>query len=131
MKREKFFLFTKQYLLFSAGGIGVFGYEILVTVLLTELFHLWHMYSYAISLITGITLLFFYHSYITFKKTKHLPTKIFRYIITYSLTYLLSWILVLFTTQKIKIHYLLSIGMIAILLSFITYHINKKWTFRT
>ena len=116
-----------SYLLFALGGLLVFLYEILITIILTEFFKMWVMYSYALALLSGLVLLYFYHSYITFS-ISHSSDNLLRFFLLYLCTYIIAWIIVLSATN-FGLHYVSSIFIVSILLSVINYHANKKWVF--
>lgn len=118
----------KRYAFFCIGGISVFLIEVIMTIILTEFFHIWHMYSYALSLILGLVILFAYHSFITFENLRNILNNFSRFTAVYFSSYIASWILVLIITH-LGLHYIISIIIISISLSIFTYKINKKWVF--
>ena len=52
---------------FFYGGMINYGLKIGLTILLTEIFKIWYLMSYAISLFTTIIFSFFYNAYITYQ----------------------------------------------------------------
>ena len=116
-----------SYFLFAWGGIVTFLYELIVTIILTEFFDWWVMYSYAFALISGLGLLFLYHSYVTFSIKLH-SWRLIKFVSLYGCLYIVAWILV-WTATKMGYHYLPSIIIISILLSLASYEVNKKWVF--
>ncbi|PIN87576.1 hypothetical protein COV12_03070 [Candidatus Woesearchaeota archaeon CG10_big_fil_rev_8_21_14_0_10_32_24] len=120
---------SPRFLIFSFGGTIVFLYEILATILLTEFLGVWHMYSYAFALISGLILLLLFHTYVTFGHNCLKLKCIRRFLITYGFAYLISWPLVLSLTQM-GLHYLVSIIVISAMISLASYYFNKNWVFK-
>jgi len=94
-----------QFTVFLIGGIAVFLYELLLTIILTEFFGVWFIYSYIISLFTGLVFLFIYHCYITFDQKKIDLIQMEKFLINYIIMYFFSFFLVLIVTSN-GIHYL-------------------------
>lgn len=118
-----------EFITFSLGGLVIFLYELLLTVVLTELFGIWFMYSYFFALLTGLGFLFLFHFYITFNMKKVRFFHIEKFLVNYLIMYFFSFFLVLVVTSK-GIHYLISIILISIIVSILNYFINKTWVFQ-
>ncbi len=120
----------KRYIVFSIGGVITFLLDIIITAFLTEVIRIWYMYSYAIALFTNIILLFFYHSFVTFKDLRKNPVSNFlKFLSTYSLAIFLNWSLVFIITLFVNVHYLIVVAAVTISLSVLNYTLNKKWVF--
>jgi putative flippase GtrA len=119
----------RRYILFCVGGILVFLFDVLATIVLTEFFNIWHMYSYAFALVLGTLILFIYHLIVTFNDRNNLLNKFFRFVILYIVSYVIAWLFVFIATH-IGVHYVISIIIISLFLSFINYKLNKNWVFR-
>ena len=116
-----------HFLRFALGGMLIFIYELGVTVFLTEKLHLWHMYSFALALLSGLFLLFLYHYKITFQ-SHFKATDLLKFIVVYCSTYLLAWIFLLLATQ-FSFHYIPSITVISLFISLLNYYANKYLVF--
>ena len=117
-----------RYSKFLMGGIIVFIFEWILTVLLTEIFYFGHNLSYVFSLLLGLILLFSFHEKITFRANivnRKLVLKKFFWI--YSIAFLINWILVFYFSRHI--HYAIAIPVVTAFLSFVLYPINKRWIF--
>ncbi len=117
----------KKYAVFSFGGMLSFLYELIMTVFLTEVFHIWHMLSYAIAIITGLLLLFMFHATITFSDQIS-TNRLHRFYLTYLAAGSVNWFLVLLITRA-GIRYTIAITGITALMSVVTYVTNRYWVF--
>lgn len=117
-----------SYFTFAIGGILVFLYEIIVTILITEIWDVWYMFSYALALCSGLFISFYYHSRVTFCHCLDAKTKIMGFGINYIFVFLIAWITVLLAT-KLGLHYIISIVLISLLCSLLNYYFNKKLVF--
>ena len=117
-----------NFVKFALGGISIFIYEIIVTVLLTELLAIHFLFSYALSLISGLGLLFLYHTYYTFDLNQHSLRSLGRFLSVYFGMYLIAWVGVYIFTL-FEYHYLWAIVVMSIACSFLNYEINKRWVF--
>lgn len=115
-----------RYVKFIFGGGLSLMLNLLVTYILTEVVHLWHMLSFGIALGLEIFFLFIYHSLFTFKKKGRFL--VFVIVILFIST--LNWILVYIASITLGIHYLISIIGVALLVSLLNYGLNKKLVFR-
>lgn len=119
----------KRYLIFSIGGIIIFLFEILSTILFTELFNIHYMYSYGASLFIGMVFLFFYHMFITFNIPNDHFKRFFRFMIINSI-YFIAALFFVYILTEIGLHYIMSITISSIILSIINYCVNKNWVFK-
>ncbi len=114
-----------RYVKFVFGGGIALILNLILTYILTEYLGLWHMISFAIALGLELLFLFIYHTFITFKKRGR---KII-FILIISFISALNWILVFILTQELKLHYLISIVLVAGVVSIINYTLNRNLVF--
>lgn len=117
-----------HYVLFALGGILTFCYELISTISLTEFFKIGVMYAYAFAIITGMILLFFYHSYITFS-LPHCNQRLLRFLLVYLFGYTVGWVF-LFVIMNYGIHYITAIVFVSLIQSIFNYNLSKKWVFQ-
>ncbi len=114
------------YFKFLFGGGLSLILNLTVTYLLTEFFQLWHMLSFAIALCTEILFLFGYHSLVTFR-TKG---KFWVFLIVILFISALNWVGVYLASVVLEIHYIISIVIVALIISVLNYFLNKRLVFR-
>lgn len=121
----------KKLITYLFGNQITFLAQLILTFILTEAFHIWYMLSYGISLIFGLGMMFLYHKHITF----NLKDTANKHFILFSIimlgNFIASWILVyLITTILPFLHYIITIIIISIPLSIITYRMIKRIVFK-
>jgi putative flippase GtrA len=114
-----------RYITFVFGGGLSLILNLLITYLLTELVHLWHMLSFAIALGVEILFLFIYHSFITFKKRG----RFLLFVIVVLGISAANWLFVYVLSVVLNVYYLIAIIVSAAVISIINYLINKKLVF--
>lgn len=126
-----------RFFIFTIGNSLSFWLQLLLTFLLTELLHLFYIFSYTISLVLATIGLFFYNKYITFKKKdKHLILSLIKFTFLTLAIYIPNIILVYFITYLLnkfitfKENYLIAIIIVSIPYAFIYYLLSKKWIFK-
>jgi putative flippase GtrA len=128
MNEKKSFLFSSKYIKFTIGGIIVFLFQWVLTILLTELFYFENNISYTLALGLGLLLLFSFHEKITFKiNTPHRIKILQRFFLMYIFVFILNWSLVYFLSKEIT--YVLAIPLVNMCLSIFLYPLNKRWIF--
>ena len=115
-----------RYVKFVIGGGFSLISNLLITYILTEYLHLWHMVSYLIALGIEILFLYIYHSLITFK-TKG---KLLLFITVILIISVMNWIAVYFLSVLIRIQYLIAIILSAGAISIINYLLNRNLVFK-
>ena len=132
-----------NYLKFITGGAVIAISELILTIILTEVFSIWYIYSYIIALAVGSLAQFFFHRHVSF--TKHNAPKR-RYIkfalflgsiytlnvaILYGLTRYVEYLIATYNLVNpiFRFHYAFSIPIVAIPFSMIHFFINKKYIF--
>lgn len=121
---------AKRFIIFSiGGGLGTLV-NLAITVMLTELFHMWYMASYTIGQVVNLFFNFLYHRHITFKKTDRWRKRFVYFTIISLLTILLNMLLVYLITELFKIFYIISIILITILIAVLNYLLNREVVFK-
>lgn len=120
-------IFANSYLRFVLGSIIIFFFEYFVTILLAEILVINEYLSFAISLLLGLYLLFYYHKKISFKLCSHNYLMIIKFLVLYGGIYALNWVIVYLL--QVLVSYKFSIPIVAIILSILSYVINKNWVF--
>jgi putative flippase GtrA len=119
----------KRYSIFWLGGVSVFLFELLLTVMLAEAFSLAFPIAFAVSLGVGMFFLYLYHSRITFsgsrRKNRH---------VLFFLSCIFSNVVFWFLSQMIhlfvSIYYPFAIGVAAIPISLINFNVSRHLIFR-
>ena len=114
-----------RYFKFLFGGGLSLILNLAVTYLLTEFFQLWHMLSFALALCLEILFLFGYHSMITFRKKGHF----LKFVIVILFISALNWVGVYLLSVILRVYYLLSIILVALIISILNYFLNKRLVF--
>lgn len=115
-----------RYFKFLCGGGLSLILNLTVTYLLTELFQLWHMLSFAIALCLEILFLFVYHSLVTFRK----KGKFLTFVIVILFISALNWVGVYLLSVIMGLYYLISIVVVALLISVLNYFLNQRLVFK-
>ncbi|MBS3139741.1 GtrA family protein [Candidatus Woesearchaeota archaeon] len=115
-----------KYFKFLIGG----GLSLLIglgiTYIFTEFFGLWHMLSLAIAIVIEALFLFWYHSVITFRK----KGRFWLFIVVVLFISDLNWILVYIASVTWNFNYLLSIIIVAGMVSILNFLINRWLVFK-
>lgn len=126
-----------RFVVFSVGNSISFWLQLGLTFIFTELFNIYYILSYIISLTLATIGLFFYNEFITFKKKdKHLILSLIKFTFLTIAIYIPNIILVYFVTDLLnkfitfEENYLISIILISIPYAFIYYLLSKKWIFK-
>lgn len=125
----------ERYFIFIIGGGFGLLVNIIITFILTEFFHFWHMLSYSIGLIFNIIVNFTYHRFITFATKDNWIENIIKFITGYFMIVIINWILVyifteIFIFSIFRYYYIIVIIFITFLVSIFNYAINKRWVFK-
>ena len=115
-----------RYVKFVFGGGLSLVLNLIITYLLTELIHLWHMLSFGISLVVEIVFLFGYHSVVTFRRRG----KFGRFVVVILVISLANWAFVYFLSVTLGIQYLISIVVSAGVISIVNYLVNRALVFK-
>ncbi|MDO8510526.1 MAG: GtrA family protein [Nanoarchaeota archaeon] len=115
-----------KYVKFLFGGGLSLLLNLGITYVLTEVFQLWHMLSFAIALGCEIFFLFAYHSFVTFRKSG----KFWLFAIVIICISTLNWLAVYLLTEFLTLPYLIAIVLAAGVISVLNYGLNKRLVFR-
>src|SRR3989338_5977530 len=115
-----------KYVKFLFGGGLSLLLNLGITYVLTEVFQLWHMLSFAIALGCEIFFLFAYHSYVTFRKNG----KFWLFAAVILCISALNWLVVYLLTEFLTLPYLIAIVLAAGVISVLNYGLNKRLVFR-
>jgi len=114
---------------FFYGGMINYGLKIGLTILLTEIFKIWYLMSYAISLFTTIIFSFFYNAYITYQVKDNKKKNFLKYGFILGIFMFLDALFVKIMTEFIGTHYVFSIIIITTILFFIKYFVYNIFVF--
>ncbi len=115
---------------FIIGGFA-YGINIGLTLLFTEYIHLWYLWSFMIAAFISLSCSFILNSLFTFRgylRESH-SERYALYIGFYIISALITFVLVYILTSIFNIHYIVSITVITLVSSFVTYIVNKKFIF--
>lgn len=126
---KKFGKYLHFIIIGASGTVLVF----IMTFILTEHVHLWYLFSYIISTLCGWTYNFIMNSKFTFQghNTDNLLKRYIFYIQGYILLSLVSFSAVYVLTSILYLHYLISMSIITITMSIITFNFNRKFIFQS
>ena len=117
------------FLRFSVLGAAVLILTLILTYVLTEVLHLYYLYSYIVVLLTATVLNYLLATKIIFRTKEKRRMRFFYYILSLIVFYLADIILTRFLTESLMVWYMASIlisRVIFFLLKFIYY---KKFLF--
>ncbi|MFH1440002.1 MAG: GtrA family protein [Candidatus Woesearchaeota archaeon] len=118
-----------KFLKYVIGGTLIYWVEVFLTATITEISGLWFIYSFMISLVCGMIMLFYFHKHVTFecKKDKNAT---FAYFILITLFVYTGWFFTSYVVHTIyPTHYLLSIIVSSMPFSLLGYYLNKRFVF--
>ena len=115
-----------SYFKFLIGGGISLLFGLGITYALTEVIGLWHMLSLAIAIVIEALFLFWYHSVITFRK----KGRFWLFIVVVLFISDLNWILVYIASVTWNFNYLLSIIIVAGMVSILNFLINRWLVFK-
>jgi putative flippase GtrA len=122
----------KRFPYFIIVGTLGFFLNFMITLVFTEFFHFWYLFSYTVGSICSWVFNFVMNSKITFRghNVTHDVKKYFFYIRIYLVIGLGSLAIMYVLTSVIGVHYLFSIIIVAVTNSLATYSFNKKIIFK-
>lgn len=126
---DTFYKFSKYLTFVIGGGLGLL-INLIITIILSEIFGVKETISYVFGLGANVLFNFAYHKYITFQvkdKTRERFSKFA--IITLAITGI-NYILVYFSIEILGIFYIVSIITITLFISVLNYLVNKIWVFK-
>ncbi|MBT6691319.1 GtrA family protein [Candidatus Parcubacteria bacterium] len=122
-----------RYFNFVLVGVSGTALVFLMTFVLTEYLHLWYLLAYIISTLCGWTYGFIMNSKFTFNDHdgENLIKRYVFYIQGYILLSLISFSSVYVLTSILNLHYLVSMSIITVIMSIITFNFNRKFIFQS
>lgn len=122
----------KRYPHFIIVGFIGLALNYTLTFIFTEVFLLWYLFSFILATLITWTFNFYFNSRYTFKG--HARPDLFKsyinYLQVYSLLGLVAFGLAYVLTSIIGLYYLLSIFIVTLVMSLITFMFNKKIVFK-
>ena len=88
------------------------------------------MLSYTLGAIANISLNFLFHRSITFTRKDSLGKRLSKFFMVTLFVFLISWLMILATTELLGLHYLLSVVIVTFIVSVINFFLNKCWVFK-
>ena len=125
---KKFGRYFHFVIIGASGTVLVFA----MTFVLTDYLHFWYLLAYIISTLCGWTYGFIMNSKFTFQghDGDKLVKRYIFYIQGYVLLSLISFSSVYVLTSILYLHYLISMLIITVIMSIITFNFNRKFIFR-
>lgn len=114
---------------FSVSGAGVLLLTLILTFFLTEVFHLYYLYSYIIVLLTATILNYFLAVKVIFRTKEKSRMRFFYYILSLTIFYLADVILTRFLTESLMVWYMASIFISRIIFFLLKFTYYKKFLF--
>lgn len=121
----------KGYFRFGYGNSIISLLQLGFTITITEVFNIWFYYPYTLALILGTAFLYYYHRTVTFKSNGQKLIEGGKFLIVSLTMFFLNLLLVLISERILRITYILSVIVVAIFVSIISYYLNKKFVFKT
>ena len=122
--------YLKQYAKYVSGSWLIGILEILLTVILTEVFKFWFFYSYFFSLLMGALLLFFYHNHVTFDIKSYNLRRIMYFMLFMLIMTMINLGGVYLLVVTFSLNYVVAILVIGIFTSISGFVINKNLLFK-
>ena len=118
-----------RFFRYSLGGVLSYLINIVVTYLLTTIFHIYYFYSYLIAYSIVVLFNFTFSLKIIFSVNGNIANRFIRYIIFLTIFSLINIFSVKFLTESMNLYYIISISIVTIVLFIIKYFIYKKFVF--
>ncbi len=114
---------------FSISGAGVLVFTLILTFILTEVFHLWYLYSYIFVLLTATVLNYILATKIIFRTKEKYKRRFLYYIISLTVFYFADIFLTRFLTESLMIWYMASIFISRVVFFLLKYIYYKSILF--
>ena len=118
-----------RFFRYSLGGVFSYLINIVVTYLLTTIFHIYYFYSYLIAFSIVILFNFTFSIKIIFSVNGNIVNRFTRYIMFLTIFSLINIFSVKFLTEIMNLYYIISITIVTIVLFIIKYFIYKRFVF--
>lgn len=130
--RKKNIAEFKRYVQFIIVGLSGALVVFVITFVFTEYLKFWYLVAYIMATLIGWTYNFIINSKFTFDKYNeiNLMKRYGFYMQGYALLSLVAFFTVYVLTSILHVHYLLSIFVISVFMSIITFKFNRKFIFR-
>ena len=117
------------FLRFIVSGAGVLIFTLILTYILTEVFHFYYLYSYIIVLLTATILNYILATKIIFRTKEKYKRRFLYYIISLTVFYFADIFLARFLTESLMIWYMVSIFLSRVVFFLLKYIYYKKILF--
>jgi len=117
------------FLRFSVSGAGVLLFTLILTWILTEVFHLYYLYSYIIVLLCATLLNYILATKIIFRTKERYKRRFLYYIASLTVFYFADIFLTRFLTESLMIWYMGSIFISRVVFFLLKYIYYKKFLF--
>lgn len=114
---------------FSLVGITTFLVQIFLTLLLTEWARLVYYVSYAFALLVARLLNFIFNTKYTFRAKGSMMSRLRRFAVVATIYSFTNWIFVIVFVEYVHLHYIISVVLVSLLLSFLAYIMQDRWVF--
>ena len=104
--------------------------EILLTIILTELFGIWFLYSFAIALVFSMVFLFFYHNNVTFNIKAYDFKRMLYFILFMLVITTINLAGVYLLAVRYNLNYILAIILVGVFTSTAGFAVNKNLLFK-
>ncbi|MFC1741891.1 GtrA family protein [Nanoarchaeota archaeon] len=128
--KERVYKKAVKFVSFSFVGTTTFAMQLFFTLLFTELFGIVYYISHAMALVIAWTMHFVFNMKITFAVRDDVPRRLGRFTIIALSSSIINWLLVLVAVESFGAHYFISILLVTVLLSVLTFTSEELWVFR-
>ena len=119
-----------EFLDFSLVGVTSFGFQLFLTVFLTEVFGIWYRVAYAAGLFVSYGYQFLLNMKLTFTATDKPLLRLERFIAVAAVIAFLNWSAVVVLTELIGANYIISIIVISTLMGILNFEMEEVWVFK-
>lgn len=117
------------FLRFIVSGAGVLIFTLILTYILTEVFHFYYLYSYIMVLLTATILNYILATKIIFRTKEKYKRRFLYYILSLTVFYFADIFLTKFLTESLMIWYMVSIFLSRVVFFLLKYIYYKRILF--